>query len=219
MGEIDMAAYCIFAAAAFDFCDGFAARLLKAYSPIGLQLDSLADVVSFGVAPAAMLHVWLRSIILINAQEADISFICYSVSYIPFIIAIFSALRLAKFNIDTRQTESFLGLPTPANALLIASALAGSSVSPGITSIVGNSVVVIVACIILSALLVSEIPMFSLKFKKQESWNEFFKKYSVQLMFLVLCAIAPFFYGIFSIAIMMLLYITLSVYRWVLRRG
>lgn len=95
------------AAAVFDFLDGTAARLLGAYSAIGKELDSLADSISFGLVPATMLH----TVYLPAAPYRWMAFI-------PFIVVIFSALRLAKFNVDTRQTESFLGLPTPANALL-----------------------------------------------------------------------------------------------------
>jgi len=104
----------ILIAAIFDFLDGMTARLLKAYSTLGKQLDSLADVVSFGVAPAAALFVIIRDYITLPSFLDPISFY---VPYIAFIIPMFAAYRLAKFNIDERQTTSFLGLPTPANGL------------------------------------------------------------------------------------------------------
>ena len=100
-------------AAIFDFFDGMAARLLNAYSEIGKELDSLADVVSFGVAPSVAVFILLRDYILF---PESLSIIQPYVPYLAFIIAVFSALRLAKFNIDERQTSSFIGLPTPANA-------------------------------------------------------------------------------------------------------
>ena len=110
-GDTATAAYFIFAAAVFDFCDGFAARLLNARSPLGLQLDSLADVVSFGAAPSAVIY----SLLLHRLPDGWPAFLPFG----AFLIAVFSALRLAKFNVDERQSESFIGLPTPACALLI----------------------------------------------------------------------------------------------------
>ncbi len=107
--RIDIAFWLLIAAAVFDFLDGFAARLLHAYSPLGKELDSLADTISFGLLPAFMLYV----VYLPSAPSEWLAFI-------PFLVAVFSALRLAKFNVDTRQTSSLL---TPANALLIAAAV------------------------------------------------------------------------------------------------
>lgn len=215
-GKLDIAAYCVFAAAAFDFFDGMSARALNAYSPLGLQLDSLADVVSFGVAPSAMLYYLLNTGLSGCAELSACAWMAY-LGFFPFIIAVFSALRLAKFNIDTRQTESFLGLPTPANGLLIASASASSLYYPLVAEVVSNPLVIVVASVVLSGLLVCEIPMFSLKFKKQENASAFIKKYSAQLMFLFLCLVSPFFFGLFCVAAMMILYIVLSVFRHVMK--
>ena len=111
----------IFVAAIFDFFDGFAARLLKAYSPLGAQLDSLSDVVSFGVAPAFIIYHYLN-----NAVETSsiLNFEIAGFNIVPmaaFFLAVFAELRLAKFNIDDRQTTSFIGLPTPAMGLFVAS--------------------------------------------------------------------------------------------------
>ena len=214
MGRSDIAAYCIFAAAVFDFFDGFAARLLKAYSPLGIQLDSLADMVSFGVAPAAILH---KALLANFASHFD-GMTLLIISVVPFIVAVFSALRLAKFNIDTRQTDSFIGMPTPACALLVASLALGTSHGEGMAALVMHSGwAVIAASVILSALLVSEIPMFSLKFKKQSSAAAFIKKYTVQLVFLVLCLLSPIFFGYTCIAVMILLYIVISVVLWLVK--
>ncbi len=151
IGEIDIAMYAIVVAAVLDFFDGFAARMLKAYSDIGKDLDSLADMVSFGVAPSVMLYI---------ASGGN---------YFAFVLAAFSALRLAKFNNDTRQTSSFIGLPTPANAFFISSGVYVSMlggefshlIAPIFTSTVGSSIISAVFALIM----VSEIPMFSLKLK------------------------------------------------------
>ncbi len=158
------AGYCIFLAAVCDFFDGFLARLLKAYSEIGKQLDSLSDMVSFGVAPAAMLY-YEMNMALSNNIAGDLSTIGWELfAFFPFIVALFSALRLAKFNIDTRQSDQFLGLPTPANALLIASFLMYACLHPGLYVFV-NAPSIVLASTILSLLLVTEIPMLALKFK------------------------------------------------------
>ncbi len=144
----------IIAAAVFDFCDGFAARLLKAYSPMGKELDSLADMVSFGVAPAMMFFSFMQSI--------STGFIVF----IPLLIAVFSGLRLAKFNIDTRQSENFIGLAVPSCALMCGSLMYTLSVYSHLADLfTENAYIIPVLSVILSYLLVSEIPMFSFKFK------------------------------------------------------
>lgn len=153
-GNFQAAFLFIVVAAIFDFCDGFAARLLKAYSPLGKELDSLADMVSFGVAPAMMFFSFMQSI--------TTSFIVF----IPLLIAIFSGLRLAKFNIDTRQSENFIGLAVPSCALLCASLMYMLSIYSHLADFfTEHSYIIPVLSIILSYLLVSEIPMFSFKFK------------------------------------------------------
>lgn len=141
---------CIFicAAAVFDFCDGLSARLLGAYSPMGKELDSLSDLVSFGLAPAFLI---MNTMAQSGASVA--------LSLVPLLIALTGALRLAKFNVDTRQTTSFIGLPIPANAIFWIGALGwiGAHGYPG-------HMVMIVLIAIISLLMVSEIKMFSLKF-------------------------------------------------------
>ena len=104
----------IFIAAVFDFCDGFAARLLKAYSPLGAQLDSLSDVISFGVAPSFIIYHYLNQVVSLDIMGFNIF------PFMAFFLAVFAALRLAKFNIDDRQTTSFIGLPTPAMGIFVA---------------------------------------------------------------------------------------------------
>jgi CDP-diacylglycerol--serine O-phosphatidyltransferase len=145
------AAYFIWAACFFDFLDGFAARMLKVSSPIGKQLDSLADMVSFGVLPAMTMYIWLES----NATEGWMP-------YGAIIIAVFSALRLAKFNIDENQSDSFIGIPTPANALFITSLV---FLPESIRSFVFTGPALLTITIVFSLLMVAPIKLLALKFK------------------------------------------------------
>ncbi|MBQ3767093.1 MAG: CDP-diacylglycerol--serine O-phosphatidyltransferase [Bacteroidales bacterium] len=140
-------------AAVFDFCDGLAARLLHAYSPIGKELDSLADLVSFGVLPAIMLY---------KVQPADAHIL---LRFLPLFVAVMSALRLAKFNVDERQTLDFIGLPTPSCAMVCGSLAYFLDRMGGVPAEAGPWLVAAVA-VILGLLLVSEIPMFGMKIKK-----------------------------------------------------
>ena len=174
--DFDMALAMIVLAAVFDFLDGLAARLLHAYSDIGKELDSLADTVSFGLAP---------SLILYNYLAGFTSGIHPYVCYIPLLIAAFSALRLAKFNLDTRQSESFLGLPVPASALFAASlaAFAGHYKYIANTFLANNWAIPAVS-VILCALLVSELPMFSMKLKTLK-WKDNAQRFTF------LCIIIP----------------------------
>lgn len=150
------AALFIALAAIFDFMDGFAARLLDAYSPMGKELDSLADVVSFGVAPGLMAYNFIASQ---SMNMGSPSWLAWS----AFLLPVFSALRLAKFNLDERQSSSFLGLPTPANALFWAFGV-GSSFN-FFLNYNFDPIILVIGIFLFSALLVLEIPMFSLKFK------------------------------------------------------
>ena len=159
-GELKLASYAILAAAIFDFLDGMLARLLKAYSDIGKQLDSLADVVSFGVLPSVLIY----QLFLQSPQEGLLS---TWINYSAFLIAVFSALRLAKFNIDVRQSDNFIGLPTPANALLISS-FPFIIDQDSLASYILNPYFLLLFSIIMGILLVSEIPLISLKFKNIE---------------------------------------------------
>ncbi len=153
-GKLEWASYSVLIAAIFDFLDGMLARILNAYSNIGKDLDSLADVVSFGVLPSVIIyHLFLGS-------SSPSTWLNYS----AFLIAIFSALRLAKFNNDIRQTENFIGLPTPANAMLIASLpfiAAGENI---VSPILQNAIFLSVFSLGMGLLLISEIHLMSLKF-------------------------------------------------------
>jgi CDP-diacylglycerol--serine O-phosphatidyltransferase len=151
-------------AAIFDFLDGFSARLLKAFSPIGGQLDSLADVVSFGIAPGFVVFSFL------NTVSTGTFFETTFLPYTAFLIPVFSALRLAKFNIDTRQKDSFLGLPVPANALFWVSLI--PAIIPFVKAYeIVICVIILIAILTFCLLMISELPMFSLKFKSY-SWEK-----------------------------------------------
>ena len=156
-GRIDVAFPLMLAAAGFDFCDGLAARLLNAYSNIGKELDSLADMVSFGLLPAIMLY---KTMCICGTWRIAV--------YVPLILAAFSALRLAKFNLDERQHGSFIGLATPAAAMICGSLAYYVEFSPDswVSSICGTWWFLPAFAMILSALLVSEVPMFAMKFGK-----------------------------------------------------
>ena len=156
-GRLDAAFCLMLAAAVCDFLDGFSARLLKAYSDIGKELDSLSDMVSFGVLPSLMMYS------LVNQMNPG-SWLRFA----PLAVAVFSGLRLAKFNVDERQTESFIGLATPSCAILCGSLAYYVTKCPQSTlaAWAGLKWSIPVMSVILSALLVSEIPMFSMKFKK-----------------------------------------------------
>ena len=156
-GRMDAAFCLMLAAAVCDFFDGFSARLLKAYSDIGKELDSLSDMVSFGVLPSLMMYY------LVNQMYPE-----SWLRFVPLAIAVFSGLRLAKFNVDERQTESFIGLATPSCAILCGSLAYYVTRCPESTlaAWAGLKWSVPVMSVILSALLISEIPMFSMKFKK-----------------------------------------------------
>lgn len=158
-GNLRWAGYAIVIAAILDFFDGMLARMLKAYSAIGKELDSLADVVSFGVLPSVIIY----QLFLLAPQIDSIS---VWLNYSAFLIAIFSALRLAKFNIDERQSDQFIGLPTPANALLIASfPMIITENNLFFVNYILNPYFLFIFSLGMGILLVAEIPLMSLKFK------------------------------------------------------
>lgn len=193
-GNYELALLFIVAGAVFDFFDGMAARLLGVSSPIGKELDSLADVVTFGVAPSAMVFSFLSSF------HIHLPF----VPFLAFVIAAFSALRLAKFNLDERQTMGFIGLPTPANALFWASLIVGCG--DWLHTLPHSAGIILLMVFISCWLLVSEIPMFALKFK-QWGWsgNE------IRYLFLLSCIPLLAFFGIAGIAIIVAWYVLLSI--------
>ena len=154
-GRPDYAFICMLAAAVFDFCDGLAARLLGAYSPMGKELDSLADMVSFGVLPAVTLIGTMQLKGVDSWTEV-----------IPVFLAVMSALRLAKFNVDERQTTDFIGVATPTAAMICGSLCYFSLHSTALDSLVGSPWFLPAVAVVLGLLLVSEIPMFGMKVAK-----------------------------------------------------
>ena len=190
----------IILSAVFDFFDGMMARLLDAHSPIGKDLDSLADDVSFGVA--SFFVVFFLFLVLFF-----LVFFLLMAAYMPnasFLISVFSALRLAKFNNDTRQTSSFIGVPVPANALFWASLAAG--MHPMLISDSFNPLYLLMLVCLFSWLLVSEIPMFSLKFKNL-SW----KDNKISFIFLIVCIPLLVFLKVSGFAAVIVWYIVLSL--------
>lgn len=177
-GEIKIAFVLMLASAVFDFFDGLAARLLSAYSDIGKELDSLADIVSFGLLPAIMLHQTM-------IENGITSFL----SYIPLLLTVFSALRLAKFNIDDRQHDSFIGLPTPASAIICGSLAyyIANNGSSWIAEFCSIPCVLPILSIVIAFLLVSELPMFSMKFGGKTEQESYTKK--IRITFFVIVVI------------------------------
>jgi CDP-diacylglycerol---serine O-phosphatidyltransferase len=202
-GDLLFSAYCIFVAAIFDFFDGFTARMLHAKSDIGEQLDSLADVISFGVAPGfIMFH--MINLSLGSDFESNLPFF-------GFIIPLFSALRLAKFNVDENQTDSFVGVPTPTVALLVASfpiiILQTYAENPGLYyNIILNPYFLVGIAVAFSLLMVSPLPMFALKFKSFR-W----KSNQVQYIFVVVSLSIVVFLGFAAVPIIVLFYLLLSI--------
>ena len=196
-------------AALFDFLDGMAARLLKAYSPLGKELDSLADVVSFGVAPASAVFILLRDYSLFPLFQGEPD--RFLIDYLAFLIPVFAAYRLAKFNIDERQTTSFRGLPAPANGLFWVSYCYGMEKAVSLSSSLSSyvelfSYFTLILIILMSLLMVSEIPMFSLKINKLA-----FKGNERQIILIILMILLVALLGISGVAWGIVAYILLSV--------
>lgn len=194
-GNYELALLFIVIGAVFDFFDGMSARLLHVSSPIGKELDSLADDITFGFAPSAIVFDYLK-------PETEL------LPFLVFVMAAFSALRLAKFNLDERQALGFIGLPTPANALFWGSLIVGAGdwlkSAPVIST---NLSLIILAGIFISCwLLIAEIPMFALKFKTW-GWNGNEVKYIFLLTSIILLA----FLGVSGLAAVIAWYILLSI--------
>lgn len=168
-GFLLVASWLIVAAMIFDFLDGLSARFLKAYSETGKELDSLADIVSFGVAPGMIIYKLLvPAISNFSMHDSGQGSIFTSILlYIPVLMPVCAALRLAKFNIDTTQTTSFKGLPTPANAIAVISTVIAANYSsmPLLKSFTQSPVAILIYSVILSLLMVTKFPLLSLKFK------------------------------------------------------
>ncbi|WP_324672956.1 CDP-alcohol phosphatidyltransferase family protein [Hymenobacter sp. GOD-10R] len=196
------AAYLIGIAAVADFFDGLVARALHVSSPIGKDLDSLADMVSFGVVPGAVLFKLLQYTLPMSTWPS-------SLGYLAFTVSIFSALRLAKFNNDARQSDSFIGVPTPAATLLVISLpviLAHDQF--GVSGVILNPWVLLGLTFLLSGLLVAEIPLFALKFKNLR-WQD----NSLRFVFLLLSLGLLLGLQATAVPLIVLLYVLLSVLR------
>jgi len=171
-GDPVTASWLVLAAMVFDFLDGFASRLLNAYSDLGKELDSLADVVSFGVVPGLIIYLLLSTSLDTSLPSAVNStwFTIVLISLVPALLPVCAGLRLAKFNIDTTQTTSFRGLPTPAAALAVVSVLLSSVYSDSeiLKALISSPVFIIIFSLAVSLLMVSRIPLLSFKFK---SWG------------------------------------------------
>lgn len=216
-GELVIASFFAFLGIFFDFFDGLAARLLNASSKVGLELDSLADMVTSGVVPGFVMvqllsYATTGDYLDITELFADNSWNEGINQYLPFVglmIVVASAYRLAKFNVDTRQTNSFIGLPTPANTLLILSLplILAFQQTEMIADIILNQWVLIGFTVLSCVLLNVEIPLFALKFK---TWD--FKSNAIRYVFLIICAVALFFFHFLAIPIIIVLYIVLSLF-------
>ncbi len=201
-GDIEMAALLVVVASVFDFFDGFAARLLKAVSEFGKQLDSLADLISFGFAPAAILY----NLFLLENHNYEI------LAFSAFIIVVFSALRLAKFNIDSEQTNEFKGLPTPASALFIISISYYCFTNNNyISDIFTHPFAIAGMSVALSLLMVSNIPLISLKIKSLS-----IKEIYWQIILLVGGVILLIIFNFLGIGLTIILYLAISFLKQIL---
>ncbi len=218
-GDLVISSFLVIAGMFFDFFDGLVARLLHVQSKLGVQLDSLADMVSFGVVPGLMMFQLLNKSLM--PQELRTGFEATEtlkgfepgMSFIPFIgmlIIIASAYRLAKFNIDTRQSDNFIGLPTPANTVLIMSLplIFQYQYSPFLEQVIFNHWFLIALTIVSSLLLNAEIKLFSLKFK---SWD--FNANQVRYIFLALSIAAIIAIKFIAIPFIIIIYIVVSLLR------
>lgn len=205
-GDYQMALLFIVIGAVFDFFDGMSARLLHVSSPIGKELDSLADCITFGFAPSAIIFSYMAGIHATQRCLSPLEFPFLLIvgqagtAAVAFIMAAFSALRLAKFNLDERQALGFIGLPTPANALFWGSLIVGAG------AWIHTSLIIMLGVPLSCYLLVSEIPMFALKFK---TWG--WKGNEVKYIFLLTCIPLLLLLGVSGLAAIIAWYVILSV--------
>ena len=202
-GDFKLAFWFVVASAIFDFCDGFAARLLKSTSAIGVELDSLADMVSFGLVPAVAMFSWYG--MAPQASQLPANIVVWG-GYLTLIVVAFSALRLARFNVDDTQHTEFSGLPTPANGLFCLSLAMLAQMG----EISFSKEIVLVISIVMACLLISPIRMFALKFKGF-GWKGNELRYS----FIAVCAALIIAFTQYAIPAIILLYILISAVRWI----
>ena len=199
-GDVKMALLWIIVGAVFDFFDGMSARLLHVSSPLGLQLDSLADDITFGFAPASLVYSQLYSMHFPEWMEPIADYLPYA----AFVMAAFSALRLAKFNLDERQSMGFIGLPTPANALFWGALLLGADT--WLTEMPYGGLLLLAMVGVSCWLLIAEIPMFALKFKH---WG--WKGNEVKFVFLLSAIPLLGIFRFSGLAIIIAWYVVLSI--------
>ena len=204
--DLETAFIFITASAVADFCDGLSARLLKQYSAVGVQLDSLADMVSFGTAPAIAMSVLCHAM----PSAFGLSGVWFDIlCYLPLAVAALSALRLAKFNIDETQTEEFEGLPTPASAILLLSVAALCQRN----AIIVDAEWLVLMSVLVAAMLISPIRMFSFKFKSL-AWE----KNKVRYIFLATSVLAICLLKLYAIPAIIVLYMAVSTVRWIAKK-
>ncbi len=209
-GNPGLAAWFIFLAAVFDFSDGFLARLLNAYSDLGKQLDSLADMISFGIAPALLFFSAFR--IFFEMKYGAFIFdelLIYEkiVLLSPALLVVTAALRLGKFNIDQRQENFFIGLPTPATGIFIASyvLILLDNLDNVLGHYLSHPVFLLFLILLFSSLMISGIPMFSLKFKDY-GWKENRLRY----VFFGISVILVIGFKLYAVPVIILVYIIVS---------
>lgn len=208
-GYLEWACWFILTGLVFDFFDGMTARLLHVKSEMGKELDSLADVVTSGVAPAILAHMLIRFALFGDEPVVlgSLSLFHQIMIFIPILIPAFSAYRLAKFNLDTRQTLSFIGMPTPATALFWVSLIFAYYYTPEMYEYLFGSIWVLAICVvILSILLICELPMFSLKLTNF-SWQGNKIRYS----YFICLAVLGIIWGLAALPFIIPLYILFSV--------
>lgn len=212
-GDLLWSSYFIGMALVLDFLDGFTARLLKVTSPIGKDLDSLADMVTFGLVPSVIMYHLMNYSLADAVEPVNYTWVTYSptspIAYFAFMISVFSAIRLAKFNNDTRQSHSFIGLPTPANAIVICSIPLILAFQPNAffnSFLMKNVAYLLVLTALLSYLLVAELPLFALKFKSYK-WSDNKVKY----LFLLISVMVIFLLKFVAIPLIIGFYILLSI--------
>lgn len=216
-GDLVTTAVFVFFGIFFDFFDGLAARVLNAHSNVGLEFDSLADMVTSGVVPAIVMVQLLSEAFFGNYIDLSEAFSSegWNSGYLKFLpligllIAVASGYRLAKFNVDTRQTSSFIGLPTPANTLLILSLplILQFQNSEIVENIILNKWFLIGLTLVSCMLLNAELPLFALKFK---TWD--FKSNAIRYIFLLVCIVSIIALKFIAIPVIILIYILLSLF-------
>ena len=194
----------------FDFFDGFFARLFHVSSPLGLQLDSLADMVTSGVVPGVIMYFMLTNALQLHNTNFQLYDYKFWIALLGFVITLGSCYRLANFNIDTRQTDSFIGLPTPANALFILSLplVLKDTDSMVVLELLTNTWFLLGITVFSAYILNAEIPLFALKIK-----NFSFQKYKLQIGFLLFSIVLLFLIQIAALPVIIISYVLLSVFN------